>query len=806
MFIKQVSFLLFFFCLVSYGQQLTITGLVHDKNNNPIAYANVVLTDGDSLVVSGTTTSETGKFAINNIKKGAYLLKISFLGFNSYLKTIELHNDINIGDIELEESTEALEGVTITAKRPTVKRLVDRLVFNVENSTLSDSNVLDVLKHTPGVLVGDQTIKVKRSIPVIYINDKRIYLSSSEVLQLLESTSATNVKSIEVITSPSAKYDADGGVILNIVTKKNVIAGYNGSIFGNYKQGEEYPKYSMGTNHFFKGKRLSSYLNLNISPRKDFEHNNEYLNFTDASSWETDFKSIRKSSNQSVNANIDYKLNDKNNISLTTNILIAPRDQSKTISNSSTEIFNVNRTVDSIFNTLTRSVLEIFNLAYTLDYVHKFKREGEKLTVSGHHTNYDFSTFQDVDTDYFLPNDTEVFRDNRFQTFSSQEIKLYTGQLDYELPINDSEHFETGAKISNINSESVLRQANIVNDVKIEDLLNSDIFLYDETNYAAYASYSNEWENWSLKSGLRFEYTSIKGNSLSTNQINNTDYSKIFPSINVLHKLNDNNEFYFNYNKRIYRPKYTELNPFKYFLNDNAYSTGDPNLKPQIDDAFTLGYTFNKNYTFELYYRYENDPTLELTYQDNEERVLIYKNTNTDVSVSYGLDFTTYSQILQRWNLYASASVFYYENRFFGLENNKDLLSKNQWSFYAQIINYFTLLKDNSLTADVSFLYISPVVVDGPTELSARSSLDLNLRKILFSNRASISIGVTDIFNTKNYTTTTKYLNQDVFFNSNKENRMFTFGFNYKFGNFNLKNNQKNIDLEERERLNNDQK
>src|SRR5690606_27259705 len=132
--------------------------------------------------------------------------------------------------------------------------------------------------------------------------------------------------------------------------------------------------------------------------------------------------------------------------------------------------------------------------------------------------------------------------------------------------------------------------------------------------------------------------------------ITENDYVKLFPSFYVLNKLNENNELYFNYNKRIYRPHYSELNPFKYFLNDNAYITGDPNLKPQIDDVFTLGYTFNKNYTFELYYRYENNPTLEMTFQDNDEHIIKAINTNIDKSVSYGLDFTTYTQIVKRWN------------------------------------------------------------------------------------------------------------------------------------------------------------
>jgi hypothetical protein len=733
-------------------------------------------------------------------------LKVSYLGFKTFFKSIKVNVDLNLGVIQLDESTEELMGVTIIAKRPTVSRLVDRLVFNVENSTLSDNNVLDVLKYTPGVLVNDENISVKGSTPTVYINDKKVHLSISEVLQLLEGTSASNIKSIEVITNPPAKYEAEGGAVLNIVTKKNMEPGYNGSVFGNYKLGSEFPKYTFGTSHFFKTKKLSTYLNYNINPRKDYKNNTEFINFINnndaiVSSWETNYNRTKKSSNQNINANLDYEFNSKNTLSFSTNMLLTPRDNSKARVNSFTEVYDSNNVLDSTFNSVNKSVNELFNFAFTLNYKHKFEKTGEVLSASAHHTNYDFSNFQNVETGYFLPNNNISFRDNKFQTFSSQVIKLYTGQIDYELPINDFSQFEAGLKVSNINSESIIKQSVFENEIKQDDLQNSDTFLYDEINYAAYSSYSKETDAWSLKAGLRVEFTDITGNSLSTNQDSSQEYIKFFPSLHVLNKFNERNELYFEYNRRIYRPRYEELNPFKFFINDNVYTSGDPKLKPQIDDVFTVGYMLNKKYTFELYYRYEKDPTLEIIFQDNNDNILKYINTNIDTSISYGLDFTTSTQVTNRWNLYWFTSFFYYENQFVALESNNALEVTDKWSVFAEINNYFSFLKDQSLTTDVSLLYIS-AFTDGPSILSDRFSLDINLRKTLWNNRASLSIGIADIFNTKNYTQTTKYLNQDVFLKSRLENRLFTIGFNYKFGNTKLKNNLKEIDLEERNRLN----
>ena len=797
--------LIVFISFSGFSQQLSINGHVKDEDNHPISFCNVTIREiQDKASITGTVTDDDGLFIIENLKATDYILNVSYLGFNTFQDTIRLKKSLTIKDILLKEQSQDLDGVTIIAKRPTVKRKVDRLVFNVENSTLSNNNVLDVLKNTPGVLVFDGSITVKNSSPTIYINDRKVHLSSSDVQQLLEGTSANNVKSIEVITNPPAKYEAEGGAVINIITSKNIVSGYNGSIYGNYKQGQKYPKFSLGTSHFFKTEGVDAYINYSISPRKDYRHNNESINFMDnnqvSSIWETDFQRTRKSSNQAINSNIDFKINDHNSLGVSSNLFFSPRDNKRISVNSLTQVFNPSKVLDSTFHTLNSKVDETYNLAFTVDYIHKFKKDGEKLSANAHYTDYDFSSFQNVDTDYLFP-DESLIRTNRFQTFSSQKIKLYTGQMDYELPIKNSGQFETGLKVSSINSKSILNQFIFVNGVKEEDVQNSDTFLYDELNYAGYASFSKDWDSWSLKLGVRSEFTDIKGNSFTSNQVNNNDYLKFFPSFYVLHSFNDHHELYFNYNRRIYRPRYGELNPFKYFLNDNAYSVGNPNLKPEIDDVFTLGYTLNKTYTFEVYYRFENDPTLEIIIQDNTENLITYNNTNINQNISYGLDFTTYTNMAKHWNLYVLSSLFYEENQFYAQDINNQLVVNDTWSFYSQIINYFSFLKDKSLTADVSYLYISPIV-NGPSEVSSRHGLDINLRKTLWNNKASLSVGVSDIFNTQNFTQTNQYLNQDYFLKSRMENRLFTFGFNYKFGNTHLKTNQKTIDLEERDRLN----
>ena len=232
-FIKRIATILIcaLFSITAIAQEFSIFGVVEDDNNQPIPYSNIIVFEADnSESIKGTTSDESGLFKIEGLKSKTYVLGISFLGFETHHDTITLNQNVNIKTITLKEKTQELDGITVIGKRPTVKRMVDRLVFNVENSTLSENNVLDVLKHTPGILVHNENITVKSSTPTVYINDRKVHLSSNEIQQLLEGTSATNVKSIEVITNPPARYEAEGGSVINIITSKNIIAGYNGSV------------------------------------------------------------------------------------------------------------------------------------------------------------------------------------------------------------------------------------------------------------------------------------------------------------------------------------------------------------------------------------------------------------------------------------------------------------------------------------------------------------------------------------------------------------------------------------------------
>ena len=205
--------------MLVFSQEFSVSGFVVDSQNNPISFANIVLlSNEDSLAIKGTTSNDKGFFLIENISPNTYILKTSFIGYADDDKTISIKdNSIDVGDIILIESAESLDEISIIAKKPTVKKEADRLVFNVENTALSEGNVMEVIKSTPGVLVLDGSISVKNTTPTVYINDKKVQLSSSELMNLLEGSPASTIKSVEVITNPGARYDASDGIVINIV-------------------------------------------------------------------------------------------------------------------------------------------------------------------------------------------------------------------------------------------------------------------------------------------------------------------------------------------------------------------------------------------------------------------------------------------------------------------------------------------------------------------------------------------------------------------------------------------------------------
>ena len=283
----------------NFSQTFEIRGKVVDDSNTEIPFSNILLLNAaDSTFVKGTSADDNGVFVLSEITPDLYLLQASYVGRASKPLALDVKTDISLGALIIPEQLEQLDEVVVTAKRPTLVREPDKLVFNVENTVVSQGNSWDILRSTPGVIVNSESLQIKGQSATVYLNDRKMQLSSQEVRDLLEGLSGSAIKSVEVIANPPARYDAEGGPILNIVTTRNVAAGYKGSINSNYTQAI-FPKYSFGTSHYFKTEKLNVFANYSFNPKKELRKTKKGINFIDQndaifSSWETDIEETKR--------------------------------------------------------------------------------------------------------------------------------------------------------------------------------------------------------------------------------------------------------------------------------------------------------------------------------------------------------------------------------------------------------------------------------------------------------------------------------------------------------------------------------
>lgn len=784
------------------SQNAFVKGQVVDSNNNPISYVNIVVfKKGAPMPYKGTATDESGFFIINDVEEGGDYIEISMIGFVTVSKTIEHSGEIDFGKITLIENQEELDEAIIKVKNPTIKREAGKLIFNVENTSLSTGETFNLLSKTPGVLVIGDNIQVKRTRPIIYINDKRVYLTSSELASLLRSMDASNIKSIEVIDNPSSKYSAEATSVLNIITSKAVSIGYKGSVNMTYEQAV-FSKYRFSTSHFYKNDWLNMYASYSFSPRKDFKQDDNYIRFFNSdntstkSIWESDFEKVTRSKAHQGNLILDFTLNEKNSLSFSSTVMVSPN---KTLDNNvNGEIFDAQRQLDSVFTTISYLENDTANLSFNLEHKLKFDDEGTNLTTAANYINYNREQSQELNTDYKLPLGTPINNVNFF-TDANQDSNIFTGQTDFEKLIGNGD-FETGVKYSYINTKSKLDFFNLENNIPVFVEANSDLYDYTESIYAGYINYSKKWGDWSINAGLRGEYTDVIGDSKSLGIINNQNYFDVFPSASALYTINEDNVIGASYRRTIQRPSYQSLNPFTYYITDNIVDNGNPNLVPTYKNKYMINYTLKNKWLVEAYYIYNKDPLSVLSFQDNENSTTQNLDANIISDINYSLDISYASSVLPWWYLSVYTSTYYIENEFYALASPEETYKNDTFGFYAQMYSGFTLTKDGTLTSDLTATYISNMIL-GSLDYKNQFISSVSFRKSFWDNRASITVGIDDLFDTNNILLSSKYYNQDNSYFAKQESRLFKLGFKYNFGNSRLRDNNRSIYSDEKDRL-----
>lgn len=801
--IKQIIFLLVlaFLTTSSFSQEYTIQGKIISTDSEPIWLANVLLLSAlDSILIDGSSTDDMGIFKITNIPPGDYLLKASYLENESDFLNMSIISDLDIGTITIANHAQVLDEVIVASQKPRIERKVDRLVFNIGNTAFSDGDIWEALKRAPGVVVINNELSINGNRDIgIMINGRKLNLPRADVINLLSGTTASNVESIEVITNPPAKYSAEDGMLINIIMKKNLISGYNGAVFNRYTQGV-FPKNTVGTDHFFKGSKTSFSANYSFSKDKWFTQYTDVTSYIEEGSissiWTAEEDYIRRRKRHNFNAFFDYFFDEHNSLSIST--LNQWNPNVARIHDSETQITDPNGVAMSSFISLNDSDEKQLNTSFYLDFVHKLRKKGAEISMNSHYTYYDYKRDQDLKTDFFDVNGNQT-GENDFLTNSIQHINLYSIQVDFITPMGTSSKFETGLRYAQVNSEGSIDQEGFDRDQPGIDPTESGVFEYDEGITAGYVSFDSKWDKWNFKAGLRAENTKTRGKLDTDVAAKNNDYFMLFPSISLQYTKSVKHDFHLYYYRRITRPRYNSLNPFQIFQSFNSVIEGNPDLLPSTRHYMAGGYTFNRGYTFELFYKNRTNFQQRLVFQDNENQILRFISSNVDKDYAYGFNFSISKNFTNNWHFYFLASTAYIESNFTDLESGQ-LVQNGLWNSYIRANSGFSFLNDKSLKADVSLLYSSPVI-QGNSRQEDYSKLGITLRKTLWDSKGSISLGVDDILNESNLFNTRKYLNQNNTSYYRPESRLLVLGFRYKFGNTRIRTNKKSKKVDERNRI-----
>ncbi|WP_114822003.1 outer membrane beta-barrel family protein [Chryseobacterium sp. KLBC 52] len=774
----KILFLLCFPILIL-AQKQKAGGTVMNTENEKLSSLKVEVYNAQNTLIKELKTDDNGKFVLEDISEENIKLVIKNQGYSLFEKKVDLKESESLNIILKKESQE-IEGVVMTKRKPLVKRKVDRLEFNVENSNISSLNAWEILKNTPSVTINNSVLSVKGSIGILVtINDKKVMLTGDELKNLLENTQGDEVKSVEVITNPPAKYEASGSAVLNIVLKKNKIEGYRGILSSKYVQ-TQYAKGVFGLSQYYKKDKLSLMGSYYKGLGTYYREGTDYVNYPESQTrWVSTMNRKDKNNNQNtLNFNAEYELDSLTNLSLNYSGYFSPK--SFGTYHVPTLIYNQQDIVESDYTTINDHRSRSINNSVSFQIDRKLNKKSS-LSWINYFTGNNVDKYQNVIT--YLNFAGQPPKEDNFLTQNKADVQLYSTQFDYQWK-GDKLEIESGTKYSFVKTISQLDFSDNENGVLQYRPEKSSIFDYKEHNFALYSSLAYNIGKWSFKGGLRAEMTNLEGEVSEPYELNKSNYWKFFPTFYAQYTTENKQEFGFSYGKRISRPSYSWLNPAKSYYNLFSYYQGDPKLKATITHNLNLTYSW-KDWNLDVYYRKEIYPSMEISYQEPSTNSLIYYFTNIEKGEAFGISLYKNFQVKSWWNIILSENLEHNENYFIGIDG---MLYKNKvWNWVSNISTSFTLDKNSDWKMEMGHRYYSPGI-QGTFRISSLWSAYFVMNRKFFGKKLEASLVFSDIFRSTEQKVSTKYANQDNYFLDYSDTQGVTFSLKFNFGNQSVKN------------------
>jgi outer membrane receptor protein involved in Fe transport len=795
---KKISLLLLvlLYQTYSFGQQYELRGKVTNQNKQTLEFVICSLLGNQKKLIAQTSTDSLGTFSIK-AEKGNYRLILEQFGTEYLNKEITINQNIDLGTIEIKESVQ-LDGVTLKSRKKLVEQKVDRLVFNVENSvTATGGTALDALKATPTVRVQNEVISIVGKGEILVMIDDRLQrMPQEDLAAFLKSIPSDNIKSIEVITTPPAKYDAEGNSgLINIKLKTAKANSWNANIGTSYTQ----KTYAGGNiNGLFTYNRDNLSVESSINKGKQtYLTTSESNIFYKDETWKQDVKNKSTADVLSVGLGVDYKLTNK----WSAGIKYLGSFTNKTASNNpfTTRYNNDNAMADSYIasnvkadNTPKMNAVNLHN-SFVLDTL------GKNISV-----DMDYFDYNKNDYRFFSGNELDSNKNSIINSFFSatnsnrNKIKNYSANIDISLPY-DWANITFGAKAFHNNTDNNLVVYDNETGIPVFNTNQSNVFNYKEYNQALYFSGSKKINTkWETQIGLRIEATQTKGYSENLNQTNKNNYMKLFPTAYVTYTANENNSLSLNYSRRIRRPDFDYLNPFVIKTSPYYYSEGNPYLKPSLIDNFEFSFIRNQKWVNSVYFSQVSDFGQELSIIDPNTNIT--RNTPLNYANTYQIGLST-SYNFNKWSWWNSFTGFNlnYQN----VKSKTDFIaSTDGYNGYIYSNNDFTI--NNSKTLFIGLNY--GLQLPGRYQIfniSTLNILDISVKLLTVNKNLSITILGEDLLNAQK--PLIDYTSNGIKTNAKSYNdtRGFRISLSYKFGNQNMKSKERNFgNDDERNRVN----
>ncbi|TKK64583.1 TonB-dependent receptor [Ilyomonas limi] len=771
----------------------TVSININNQKQEAIDGATVELLKAtDSSLVKAALSDKNGVALFDEVKEGSYLIRVLMTNYMPvYSKPFSITAEqpsVQLSPVALTLSTNQLKEVEVSTKKPFIQRLNDRIVVNVESSIISaGSSAMEILERSPGVAVDQNDVISLRGRQgvIIMIDGKITPLSGADLAGYLRGLPSNAIERIDIITNPSARYDAAGNSgIIDIRMKKDQRMGANGTFTAGYGQGV-YPKANTGLTFNYRNKKVNVFGNYNYGYRKNLNNLILNRNFYEGGifkgSDDKDNYSRMPVGSHTARLGADFIVNKKTIIGFVVNSNFIHfrrnNDNNSVVSDSLKAPYYT-------FKTLATNNDHNNNTVANINFKHTFDSTGKELSADVDYGIYNTGSLSATATKYYNLDGSKLLPDYILNGNQDGQLTFKTAKADYSNPTKKGAKWETGFKTSFVSSDNDVKFFDNSSGTPIDDVNKTNHFLYKENDYAAYLNLSKEYKKWNVQLGLRGEHTHVETHQIKGDIRYDTSYFQLFPSGFFNYKLKENQTVGVSVSRRIERPAYSSLNPFLFLIDVTTYATGNSGLLPELTWSYELNYTVKQlNFTLGYSHTKNNQNIAIARFKDvfpnipSADNVTVQIPINLNSSDYYGLSIAAPVRVKPWWNMVNNADIYY--NHFNG-SLGSTTLSNGSPAADLRTNNSFTLKK--GWTAELNGSFSSGgrygFMVSKP-----QWGVSAGVQKNLLKNKATLRLSVTDIFWTNLPKATITYDNYIENWHAYRETRVASLNFTYRFGN-----------------------